>query len=584
MPSVTSWLRLEPRNRNAEMNTSLQARVYDPLWMLTRQWQFGEFQGEDNGSPVLARWRGEAAPLTRYQSGPIAPNTNPVASKYDGSRMPLEALVEREPARPSISQPDRLRFSVEAGQHFLRLFDQQPLPPPKRPTYRDAFIRQYSLPVLNDEQREGLDRESLAFCDLMGARVPDGRRLYEAFRSTTPGEIVIDPALEIDESDVAEVEKAARLWLQWFETFFSEPQEDNPSWLPERMEYGFSVATRFGDGERVLTAPEYYEGHLDWHSFDVNPDVTLGAAGDKPFKEVKGTAIPAPASFRGMPAPRFWEFEDAQVNFGSVDAGPTDILRLLLVEFALAYGNDWFVIPIELEVGALYRSNSLVIVDSFGVRHSLKPSSELGEPHSSWRMFQQSQLRGSGPTKPAAPNLFFLPPSLVKSLESSPIEEVLFLRDEMANMAWGVERVIESATERQLNRFEQQRTTEQPPPQPSPTTKSIYKLASEVPGYWVPLVPVKTTAGLRLQRGKVLKLDGTQEFMEATGRILNSAVNDQDGLSIFEEEIPREGIRVTRSYQLTRWHDGSTHLWIGRRKRVGSGEGSSGLRFDTLES
>ena len=157
MPSVTSWLRLEPRNRNAEMNTSLQARVYDPLWMLTRQWQFGEFQGEDNGSPVIARWRGEAAPLTRYQSGPIAPNTNPVASKYDGSRMPLEALVEREPARPSISQPDRLRFSIEAGQHFLRLLDQQPLPPPKRAGYRDAFIRQYSLPVITDEQREQQD-------------------------------------------------------------------------------------------------------------------------------------------------------------------------------------------------------------------------------------------------------------------------------------------------------------------------------------------------------------------------------------------------------------------------------------------
>ena len=181
-------------------------------------------------------------------------------------------------------------------------------------------------------------------------------------------------------------------------------------------------------------------------------------------------------------------------------------------------------------------------------------------------------------------NLFFLPPSLVQNLEGSPIEEVLFLRDEMANMAWGVERVIESASERQLNRFEQQRTTAQPPPQTSPTTKSIYKLASEVPGYWVPLVPVKTTTGLRLQRGKVLKLDGKQEFMEAQGRILNSAVKDQEGLSIFEEEIPREGIRVTRSYQLTRWHDGSTHLWIGRRKRVGSGEGSSGLRFDTLES
>jgi len=55
----------------------------------------------------------------------------------------------------------------------------------------------------------------------------------------------------------------------------------------------------------------------------------------------------------------------------------------------------------------------------------------------------------------------------------------------------------------------------------------------------------------------------------------------EDGLSIFEEEIPREGIRVTRSYQLTRWQDGSTHLWIGRPDVVGSGEGSSGLQFDT---
>ena len=56
MPSITSWMRLEPLSRNAEMNSSLQARIYDPLWMLARQWQLGEFQGEDNGSPVMARF------------------------------------------------------------------------------------------------------------------------------------------------------------------------------------------------------------------------------------------------------------------------------------------------------------------------------------------------------------------------------------------------------------------------------------------------------------------------------------------------------------------------------------------------
>ena len=83
-----------------------------------------------------------------------------------------------------------------------------------------------------------------------------------------------------------------------------------------------------------------------------------------------------------MPAMRFWEFEDAQVDFGSVDAGPTDLARMLLVEFALTYGNDWFVIPIELDVGSLCRTRSLVITDTFGIRTLIKPSSELGEPYS----------------------------------------------------------------------------------------------------------------------------------------------------------------------------------------------------------
>jgi hypothetical protein len=54
-------------------------------------------------------------------------------------------------------------------------------------------------------------------------------------------------------------------------------------------------------------------------------------------------------------------------------------------------------------------------------------------------------------------------------------------------------------------------------------------------------------------------------------------------LDIFEEEIPREGARVTRSYQYARWLDGQPLLWIGRKKTIGRGEGSSGLRFDLAE-
>ena len=580
-PSITSWMRLEPRSRSAEMTTSLQARIYDPLWMLTRQWQLGEFEGQDNGSPVVARWRGEAARLTRYYAGAIAPNTQVSAPGYDGSRMPLETVVERETVRPpadSPAQPQKLRLAAEAGQQFLRMLELQPI----MGDYHDAFIRQCPFPALTDEQRATMDDASINFCDLMAARVPDGRQLNAVFQPNGAGDIVIPPALQIAPADLAEVEKAARQWLQWFETLFSEPEAIPASWLPERMEYAFSVGTRFSDGERVLTAQEYIGGHLDWYAFDANPEVTLGGAADAAVTPITRTVIPAPASFRGMPAARFWEFEDAQVDFGAVDAGPTDLVRMLLVEFALAYGNDWFVIPIELDVGSLYQTRSLVITDTFGVRTLIKPGSESGLPHSLWRMFQHAYTRSSGIDVPAS-NQFFLPPALLKSVGGKPIEEVLFLRDEMANLAWAVERVVESATGRPLNRFEaalekQRREQEAPPPPTAPGT-SRYRLSTEVPDYWVPLLPARVGQGLRLRRGAVLKTDGTQETVPALGRILEAG----QALELFEEEVPREGIRVTRSYQFTRWIDGSSHLWVGRDKHVGSGEGSSGLRFDSLD-
>ncbi|MDP1899727.1 MAG: hypothetical protein Q8K96_04665 [Rubrivivax sp.] len=47
-----------------------------------------------------------------------------------------------------------------------------------------------------------------------------------------------------------------------------------------------------------------------------------------------------------------------------------------------------------------------------------------------------------------------------------------------------------------------------------------------------------------------------------------------------EEELLRGGAVLQRSYQQTRWNDGTTVTWSGRRKLNGRGEGSSGLAFD----
>src|SRR5262245_38553430 len=115
MPSITSWIRLEPGARSDDESVGLEARIYDPLWLLGRQWQLGEFQGSDGGSPVVARLRAASALLTRYKAG--MPQGTTEGRPYDGKTQPLETLVEREPAR----KPERLLLAADAGLHSLRL-------------------------------------------------------------------------------------------------------------------------------------------------------------------------------------------------------------------------------------------------------------------------------------------------------------------------------------------------------------------------------------------------------------------------------------------------------------------------------
>src|SRR6185295_10314377 len=73
--SITSWTRLEPQCTEADIGTSSSARLFGPLWMLTRQWQMGEFQAEDAGTPIQARVRATTAIISRRFSGELPKST-----------------------------------------------------------------------------------------------------------------------------------------------------------------------------------------------------------------------------------------------------------------------------------------------------------------------------------------------------------------------------------------------------------------------------------------------------------------------------------------------------------------------------
>jgi hypothetical protein len=283
-----------------------------------------------------------------------------------------------------------------------------------------------------------------------------------------------------------------------------------------------------------------------------------------------------------MPAARWWELEDAQVDFGAVDAGPDDLLRMLMINFALEYGNDWFVLPFDQPVGTLCRVRSLVVTDSFGGRTLIDPYLAVDLPSRDWRMYSAT---GAADDRRET---FFLPPALAASLHSEPVEEVLLLRDEMSNMAWAVERRIESQSGTTLDRYElfQERKGASGNQVVGDAAKDpdgfVYRISTRVPDYWTPLMPVSEEEGspeIRLRRGRLLQGDNVLRMPRPLGRLLEPGID----LRMFEEEVPRAGARVTRAYQLARWIDGTTHAWIGRRKGAGRGEGSSGLRFDLVE-
>jgi hypothetical protein len=320
----------------------------------------------------------------------------------------------------------------------------------------------------------------------------------------------------------------------------------------------------------------------------------LGAAADRsagvnPVK-IEQTVIPSPVTFRGMPAPRWWEFEDAAVDFGAVEPDPQDLARMLMLEFAISYGNDWFVVPLDLPVGSLCRITSVIVTDTFGVRTLIPSISGSTHPAASaWRMFTHSADRAAASSLSNAlrpPDQFFLAPTLMQTLEGKPLEEVLFLRDEMANLAWGVEGTVEGPSGRAVDRRQVYAERQPSAPAQSGTRDDalVWRVATDVPDYWIPLIPVKiykNSGAITFRRGATIRPDGSRNTQSAQSRVLMP--DPQNKLDIFEEEIPREGARVTRSFQYARWFNGAPLLWIGRRKKPGRGEGSSGLKFDTAK-
>jgi hypothetical protein len=540
---TTTWHRLEPRVRGQDPTTGLKAAVHDPLWLLGRQWQVGELLGEDSAFPVAVRVETVEQPLTRWRAA------GGDAVDYDPRSVPLEVMVEREPpVAPT------LRRRLNAWLQLVELLDDAGLGARAADL---AAAHPLPLPVASDPADERLR--------LVAAGAGDG--------------LAAATALAADPAGLPAGLVAAFLAWVGAQTVAGAGN----CWVTDRLEYRFSVGAKTEAGELVLSAPEYLGGRLDWHALDVDADPGHTLNPPAPAAEATTTAhlLPTRVTFPGMPAERFWELEDAVVDLGAVSASVEDLGRLLTVEFATVFGNDWWSVPVRANFGSLVGVRSLVVRDTFGENVLIEPTETTAPATAPWRMFRltdSSLAAGSGP----APALLLLAPVVAGALDGDAIEELLLLRDETANLAWGVERVVEGADGRPRDRSADYaaRLTAAPTPSLDSPADLAYVLQTMVPNHWIPLVPVRDPAGsaaVVLQRGSLLTQDGTARRITAEGVLLAPELSPW---YFHEEEVPRAGLRVRRVPSIARWLDGTPYAWVSRRVSAGRGEGSSGLRFD----
>jgi hypothetical protein len=563
-PAITAWNRLEARPRANDFTRSLRAEVRDPLWMLTRQWQMGELEAEDAGSPIDARLSTRRLQVDRVRLGEDA------AEAYDDS-VPLEAVVEREPI------PFTHALRVQAAQMLLALHSHA-LRVKYLPRYRTAF----PFPQDADDDYRGQ---------------VDGRNLYVATRRAGfDGEAALAAVADgtfastvgVDAADAAAIDTAAIAFQRWFERQYTQPPAGTATpWSHDRLTYSFEAAAPATGGQTVLVADRYGDGHLDWDSFELDQrgdplDVDDPAHSAPAPVEEAISLLPVAASFKGMPNPRFWEIEERQVNFGALNATTTDQLLLVFAEMGLVYGNDWFVIPYRLPVNTLCRVESLVVTDVFGDR-TVVPAADAGDEHD-WRRWSLFNLSNRG--DPGSYNREFLLLSAVgDAADGEAIERVQFVRDEMANMVWAIEEVIPDATGRGIDGYAAaDKTGVLPEPIDDSPAMIRYLLGTTVPENWIPFLPVQRPGSVQdvvLQRAAMPKL-GTppKDVVRAKGVLLNEPTLPW---FVNEEEVSAAGTIVTRAYQRARWYDGRTYVWIGRRAETGRGAGSSGLRFDQIE-
>ena len=587
------YTRHEGRTRKDDFDSALSFKIHDPLWMLTRQWQFGRFKGNDCGTAVTTKIK-----VSKRRLDSLYPKNNTHNKQSYSTNTPMEYDVEKRNRliTPIIriesaiqfkkmlqnalraAQKDETFVNKESNRILRQLLQDLPL---------DRFIpitENKTLDILKLEQNDKLHQ----LFAIYGKRMFDGYKLY------------LTDVNKLRHILNRDLQKTLHEYKAWFQKKYLPLQEDEENCLNERhMIHEIGL----GDEQNIYQAEDYHTGRLSWYSFDVTK-----TTGKSALKEEKMLSyLPVSVSFPGAPNKRLWHFEDRSVKFGQSKNDFSMLANAVIMQYTLMYSNDWMITPIEAETGTILDVEGIVVKDTFGEYIYINTTAEDNDNNQPdveyserWNLFGTSKANAYQTNDFATQKGLLFPPSLPRCEESKPIEEVHFLRDEMANMVWSDENVIndkcggtiagQNLSDRVLTIVDEDKSEDI---NVNDDCDYYYLLQNRVPLHWIPFIPKKIVGEIReiiFQRGRMpIFYNGCYNSVRPSTEILGSKhidlKSDTQGttpLFIDEEKVIGQGVKLSLTAQRTRWFYGESFNWISAKKTIAQSQVNSGLMFDEL--
>lgn len=607
-PALVTFNTLEGRPYTSDFDKAIQAPLRDPLWMISRQHQWGAFDGEEGGSIVFSKLSLKNTKINRFARG------LETYKPYDHS-IPMEMQIEHE------AVPKTLINRIEWGRHWIKMLHHHfnaagIIPNIYDQDYLSAFP--IEVPVLQDplDNEEVVayalassDADTMQMYHAAQGRIVDGIALWDTIKNGNVGNAILNAGWP--QADQAAVEAAAIDYLAWIErTYNISLNKNQRSWSPSHLDYKVACAgpdAADAAAQFELVADDYNGRTLDWYSFDFKETEIDDEAGATFDEQVTShdvtTRIPSKFNFKGIPRSRWWEMEEESIDFGGIDINSTDVSKVLLQDFMINASEDWYMVPYQAEIGSLLDLEGIELKDVFGYRTLVESANKTSQ--AGWERWSFLTQENRDDPSQVDTRLLLLPTS-PKHLKSSPIEQVVFIRDEGANMVFAIEKIVidelgkgKDGQEMSLalsNLVKELVTTSAPPVLIDNDAKIKYLLVTDLPEHWIPFipnhVPGATFRAVRLQRAAMprTELAGGQPVVRPRTGILQEGLNmdttpitQDDPYYINEEEVTKAGTQVSKYYQRFRWLNGKVFLSLGRDRRVGRGGGASGLKFDQIE-